>query len=77
MGEPEIEKLCSKIIAKHRPALELLQQYMGTQAVPARKILEQLIDASPDRVRKEDCNNTYIRFVPLEWDTDALKQADD
>lgn len=76
VGEPEIERLCSKIIAKHRSTLELLQQYMGTQAGPVRRILEQLIDASPDRVRKDDCNNTYIRFVPCEWDTAALKHAD-
>ncbi len=74
VNESEIARLCQEIYRKHRPALDLIYQYIPDKQAAIREILDQLIAETPQMVADQG-GKSAIRFTLREWDAPLLRKG--
>jgi hypothetical protein len=77
VSESEIADLCRRIYRKHQRALDLIYEHRPDRQADLREFLEGLIREQPTLVLDDSGNKTYTRFIPKEWDKEALKAGEE
>lgn len=76
LDEPQIAELCREIYRKHSRALERIFRYRPDRQQQIADYLQTLIDQE-DRLGRDHCTKTAIRFYVREWDeTNALREGE-
>lgn len=76
VSESEIAELCRRIYRKHQRALDLIYEHRPDRQAELREFLEGLIREQPTFIL-DDTGKNYIRFIPKEWDKEALKAGEE
>jgi hypothetical protein len=77
VSESEIADLCRRIYRKHQRALDLIYEHRPDRQADLREFLEGLILEQPTLVLDAGGNKTYTRFIPTEWDIEALRAGEE
>lgn len=75
VSDSDIVELCRKIYGKHKIALDLIYEHRPDQQAEIYDFLLGLIKRTPDLVL-DHSTKSYIRFLPNEWKTSALKKGE-
>lgn len=67
VSESEITELCRQIYRRHKHALDLILEHRPDLQLEIYEYLVGVI-GSCNRVTKDHCTKTYIRFCPNEWE---------
>lgn len=75
MNDPEIDRLCKAIYAKHRQAIDLIHERAGSRASGVTSQVEELLRSQDDQWRIRKCIANMVFFVPSKW-IGSLSDAD-
>jgi hypothetical protein len=67
VSDSEVARLCRKIYSKHQKAIDLIIEHRPDIQMFLKDLVEKLIEAKPDQLKKEHSTKAYIRFTHKNW----------
>jgi hypothetical protein len=76
VGDSEIALLCQRLYARHKRAFDLINKQIEARTERRRRLLDQLVRQSTApafAIEPGGGGGTYTRFIPADWDREALR----
>ncbi|MEK9505534.1 PDDEXK-like family protein [Gaopeijia maritima] len=74
VSDSEIAELCRRIYRRHKRALDLIFEHKPDRIALAQEFIASLVGEDSGLVL-DQAAKSYVRFAPVEWDTEALRQG--
>lgn len=74
VSDSEIAELCRRIYHRHQRALDLIFEHKPDRIALAQEFIASLVEDDSGLVL-DQAAKSYVRFTPVEWDTEALRQG--
>ncbi len=77
LEDSEISRLCQKIYAQHRHALDLIFEHRPDQSVVLGDFIKDYVKSNQDKygIKLDHCTKGYIRFAVTDWDDYAQQMT--
>jgi hypothetical protein len=74
VGDSEIALLCQRLYTRHKRAFDLINQQIAARTERRRILIDRLIRQRTDfAIEPGGGGGKFTRFIPVEWDTNALR----